>query len=69
VFAALPADQYSEAASAAVAEGSADAKVLRQLAGMRGGIGWEGGAAGAGAGGGGGGDEGGAAAAVEAPAP
>ncbi len=45
VFAALPADQFSEAASAAVAEGSADPKVLRQLAAMRGGIGWEGGSA------------------------
>jgi hypothetical protein len=61
VFAALPADQYSEAASAAAAEGSADPKLLRQLAAMRGGIGWEGGAAAAA-----GEDGGGAAGAAEA---
>ncbi|GBF99960.1 hypothetical protein Rsub_12653, partial [Raphidocelis subcapitata] len=45
VFAALPADQFSEAASAAVAAGSAEARLLRRLAEMRGGIGWEGGSA------------------------
>jgi len=64
VFAALPSDQFSEAASAAVAEGSADPKVLRQLAAMRGGIGWEGGGAAA-LTGGAGEEEGGGAEGVE----
>ena len=42
VFAALPAAEFSEAASAAVRGGGADARVLRRISEMRGGIGWEG---------------------------
>jgi hypothetical protein len=40
LFAALPGEQWGEVAGAAVADGSADGRVLRLLAGLRG-INWQ----------------------------